>query len=430
MEENLLATTTATPSNPRKNFVPAQKYLFIGALLLGFLGAALAQVVQTSTIVPLNSINVIAARTAANPAFNLADLKTYAGLPVGSVESYPAASAWGTAIFIPQYHKNPGSDASETKNDSAQKTQEEIYQVISFLLNQPAPPLVMVEGELSGPVPAEKIASLAQKIKQRDDCLSLYQSLKKALQAQHVDAKAQEALVASVDQMLAQANREIILTGAPLVEKAEGKAFTLVGAENQQTRDESKTLVRNYIYLEDRMHELARAPSTRQSQVSLFDSQYSQLLDLLLNDRKTPTAAFTALERKATDQGKTQLAALIGTTKQAFDQLVQQDSTKISQETAVAPSRDDNPYRTITSKKQLEGLIAESEKHIDAVVVDQRNRETAQNFAVVLKAEDKKVGIIQFGAGHKKGLVKELNQLGLSVIVVTPSEVVARQEVL
>ncbi|MDP3697792.1 MAG: hypothetical protein Q8R55_07335 [Candidatus Taylorbacteria bacterium] len=69
----------------------------------------------------------------------------------------------------------------------------------------------------------------------------------------------------------------------------------------------------------------------------------------------------------------------------------------------------------------------ELEKKIQDVVVDRRNKEAAKNFARTLQETDKRIGIIQFGAGHTAGLIKELNRQGISVIVVTTDEAAKRQ---
>lgn len=60
---------------------------------------------------------------------------------------------------------------------------------------------------------------------------------------------------------------------------------------------------------------------------------------------------------------------------------------------------------------------------INKYVVEERNEKAADNFLKVLKESKEKVGIIQFGAGHKEGLTKELNERGISVTVITPTEV-------
>ncbi len=216
-----------------------------------------------------------------------------AGLPASSVTFYSTPAAKGVAIYIPQVHKNPGSQAADVSNNDAEIAQNQIYKIISFLTRQTGIKYVMTEGEMYGPVPQAKLDSLRSNLHKLEQ-----------------NKNSQEARILE---------REVILKGAAHKLKAEGENFALYGAENKDTYEKSAKIVRNYV-------------ATR--------------------------------------------------------------------------SKD-------------------SARQIQAVVVDQRNKETAENFAKGLTAEKTEVGILQFGAGHKKGLVAELQSQGLSVIVITPNEVSA-----
>lgn len=366
-------------------------------------------------------------------AFNLTNSLTYQGLPVGEVKSYQTENSWGTAIFIPQYHKNPGTEAQDKKNDSATTTQEQIYQILGFLTSQAKIKLIMVEGELFGEVPAEKVANLAQRIDRRNQCLSLLNSLKSELDKQSLDSKAEQSLYQKLHSQLVQADRETSLEGAALKLKVTGQNLTLVGSENEQTQKESKVLVRNYLYLEDRLNEL-EDPNLSKKQLSFksLDSNYDQLIRLLLDTKSDTTAAeeFIALYQKASSLGKNNLKTLLQETEQAFANLDPQSQADIGSRLGLinsskdqAPSRDDNPYQHITSQTKLKQLMDQSEQQIDEVVVKRRNQETAQNFAQALKNQKSDIGILLFGAGHEEGLISELQNSGLSVIVIKPQEV-------
>jgi pheromone shutdown protein TraB len=89
-------------------------------------------------------------------------------------------------------------------------------------------------------------------------------------------------------------------------------------------------------------------------------------------------------------------------------------------------SRANNPYRKISDKQVLQERLAEVERHLEEVVVDQRNQEVAVNAAQIMKDQDKSFAVVQFGAGHATGLVEELNKQGITVITVTPQEVADR----
>jgi nucleoside-diphosphate-sugar epimerase len=54
--------------------------------------------------------------------------------------------------------------------------------------------------------------------------------------------------------------------------------------------------------------------------------------------------------------------------------------------------------------------------------IDNLSMGSRENFADAMKEKGIKAGVLQFGAGHKDGLIKELNKRGISVIVITPLE--------
>ncbi|MEK7097573.1 MAG: hypothetical protein AAB906_01880, partial [Patescibacteria group bacterium] len=72
---------------------------------------------------------------------------------------------------------------------------------------------------------------------------------------------------------------EIILQGAPYKLKAEGADLTFYGAEVESTREEGKVIVRDYIYLNDRINNLENTQAMRTGRTqSLFPAN---MLDIL-----------------------------------------------------------------------------------------------------------------------------------------------------
>jgi pheromone shutdown protein TraB len=67
----------------------------------------------------------------------------------------------------------------------------------------------------------------------------------------------------------------------------------------------------------------------------------------------------------------------------------------------------------------LDKLLSKIEERIKEVVIDKRNREAAENARYALEETGKTSAMVQFGAGHTDGLVKEMNAQGLSVVVIT-----------
>ncbi len=356
----------------------------------------------------------------------LSNARTYQGMPVGEISSHPVDHALGTAILIPQFHHNPGTDPQEKINDAAETTQQQIYTVLQYLIEQHGIRMVMVEGEIFGNVSQEKIERLAKKIVSRDSFSAQCDTLEQALARDPLDPKTEGRLLNKLAQAEKEVDREIILKGAPLVLKAEGASLTLYGSENKKTQEASAKLIRNYIYLNDRAQELARAPRQQKTTRQLFSGDIQELLLQLLSAEGTDAAAreFSTLTALAQKSNNAQLTKLLKKTEDAFTQLQEQDnSLSINTATNKTPSRSENPYQNIRSEKEIQELLEDTEEQIDTLVLEQRNSETAENFSKALVESNENVGVLPFGAGHKEGLVRELNARGYSVVVVIPKEV-------
>lgn len=385
------------------------------------------------TLLPHNKIGSYVQK----PKIDVTNPAAYQFIAVGKVDFHKTPKAWGTAIFVPQLHKYPGSNASDTENDAAAIAQGEIYEIIRFLVEKARISLVVTEGELTGTVPVEKVAKVSQKIQNRNKCLSLYKSLKYELAKENSSISLQTKLFAKLDQMLVRGKRDIALTGGAIRLKAENIPLALVGAENKETQNLSKTLVRNYVYLQDRAKQLNDLAPQDSQTYQLFDTRLQTLFELFNEDSSSPRSEFAALSLEAAQKGKERLLVMIQKTEKAFINMENSVREEKSTSKSImlqsllandAPSRSNNPYSTIRSKKQLENMMEEVEHQIEDVVVQRRNRETAQNFANAVKTEKTLIGILQFGAGHLEGLVAELQKQGLSVIVVMSKEVLQSRQ--
>ena len=134
-------------------------------------------------------------------------------------------------------------------------------------------------------------------------------------------------------------------------------------------------------------------------------------------------ADFSAIENEANAGGKTSTVSALAAVKKIYLEIKDSENKKDAATAVGVPLRQDNPYVNISDLSVIQSKIKDSEAKIQTVVIDQRNQETASNFADALKSNKTNIGILQFGAGHEDGLVKELNKKGLSVIVVVPTQV-------
>lgn len=362
----------------------------------------------------------------------------YQGLPVGEVKTYSASQAWGTVIYLPQFHKSPVNEATDKVNDISVNAQSETYQILDFLSKSAGVNLVMVEGNLYGEVPAEKIAPLANKIEKKKELASLEGDLIKAFEDHDINPPLEKQLLEQLSRETNKLDREITLEGAPRVMKAEGKDIKLYGAEDKPTYDQSIKIYEDYRYLSDRINQLNNPLAGKSSLVNsqsffLNGGSFSPLKDsgalndvlkLLVNRRSAPP--FAALEAAALAKGKNDLADLIKKTEAVYNELENNIPRGVmvnnSKETLLGSS---NPYTKVTNKGELQKKLAVRKTDVEEVIVKKRNSTTAENMANALRAEKKSVGILQFGAGHEEGLVKDINNQGLTVVVVKPKEIVA-----
>jgi hypothetical protein len=358
-----------------------------------------------------------------------------AGLPIGRVEKHTADDPWGYTVYIPQIHKNPASETGDKINDSAEITQKETYKMLDYLVNEKEMDFVMAEGDLYGEVPADKIGKLSEKIRLREELESRLKELKT-----HT-ANSKMALIASPVMIRgAKAidflDREIALAGAPYAIKAEGANMNLYGAENHETREECTHLVRDYIYQKDRISALSvnqggEAMTLEASGANKTVSLKTELLKKLLSKNGAQNNPLTRLfvaddsredHGRIINNGANDVGGLISEINEIYLEIEKLYS--ISANGAGArPGRMDNPYNSIDNPEELNKIHKETEKMIEEIVLEKRNREAAENFARALKQENENTGILQFGAAHEEGLVNELIKQGLSVIVISPNEV-------
>ena len=422
------------------------------------------------------------------PAFDTPSVNPDAGkelsnlpddLPVGEITVFPADNAWGTAIYTPQNHRYPGTSLGDAKNDSAQLAQEQIYQIQSYLYDQYHIDYFMAEGDLYGAVPEDKISALNDKIALRDQLADNLDNLETALADDQSAASFAGQLREQGDKTLAALDREIILAGAAYKLKAENNdGIALYGAENGDTRDKCTVIVRNYIYEQDQLAQcssgtggsLAQAqtggttgqnitdklqqfkdkllsanPDLKQmidklGNMAILDLNSStigslgaggDIMSLLTGANANPftmlNSTLSYIETFANGTGHSDLTGLVGQVKSTCQSITDMETAQ-TVTPADAPSRQDNPYAGISDPDKLQGMIDQSEQDINDYVIDQRNREAADYFAQGLKEVGANVGVLQYGAGHEDGLVKELNNEGLTVIVVKPDEVLRREQ--
>lgn len=385
-------------------------------------------------------------------------------LPIGDIVIEKDEDDWGVVLYIPQYHRYPGSDVADTRNNPGQRAQEDIYLILQEVFTDVPVKLAFVEGEFAGVVNDEKRASL----RERMDALSAFESeVAKVPEIFAGDMTEEELkeLMTRADETIVFMRRALILEGAPENLWAEGADIQLLGTENEQTKAESAELVRNHVYLQDRLNAVSQQPRVTQTGLlgSFKLSNPQELMQLPVGERKAfmKQALLKMILEKF--QGNAQvsemlLAKLGGLTsnkssvadyleklegfeatfyeKQAEDEAIFMDGFVEQWKKLIAvpkaetadvktplPSREDNPFSHIQDRQQLQLLMNQNEAKMKEIVVERRNHETAENVSRQMKELNENISLLQYGAGHTEGLVEELRKQNLSVITIVPKTV-------
>lgn len=391
----------------------SKKLFLLWAFLLGV-------TTTVSLFSPLAEVNAAGATTTTS-AQSISSALSQAGLPIGNITAKTVQNPKGLVVYLPQVHLNPGTQPSDSANNTAVIAQNELYSITSNLVKNESLGFVMAEGDMYGPVPSDKISIIKSKIDARNSLSSAASELQNLSQSGNADQSLATKIASETSSVVQSADRNTILQGAPYKLKAEGGNFTLYGAENPTTYEQSADLVRRYIYLQDRMGQLSGggAGSMRTS----FDMSSIQSLVGNASPSSPIASDLKTLESESSQKGQSQAVAVAQKMETAIATLNSPDYQ--APQTQNAPSRADNPYSSITDPNQISSMMQSLETQINATVIEQRNKETATNFAKALSETGNYAGILQFGAGHEDGIVPALNSQGLDVLIVTSREVLS-----
>lgn len=352
----------------------------------------------------------------------IANPRTYSGLPVESSTLYNTTSSRGVAILIPQSHRYPGSEVEDSINDTAMVVQNNIYKLLSFLTHTFSITTIMAEGDPYGPVDPAKLSRIAEQ-NQSDVILgSSVQALQSEVAKDERLMRFSKDLVNQSTAVHNSTSRALILEGAPYKLKAEGANITLYGSENMETVEEGKLVVRDYIYLQDRLAALSQETEAEQLAPQNDLASIQALMNILSPAQPTDRLLKTlnSLERVLTTNPKDTVQSLISSTRQSLERMTEALKAPNNQQEEIAPSRSNNPYANETNRTALEEKRQVLEAKITDVVVNKRNEETAEHFSQMLEAERTQIAILQYGAGHEAGLVEELQERAISVVVIRP----------
>jgi hypothetical protein len=398
----------------------------------------------------------------------LASQDVFSGLPVAEISTHPVESSQGLAIFIPQNHKYPGSKLEDPRNDSVEKTQREIYRILTSLNKNFGIGLIVNEGELAGKVAPEKgkTAYVRKLLEVRESLLSGWQIIRSLAREGKLNQAEYDQVSDELEKVLSAINREAALTGAPYILQTYLDGVEVYGSENQETREKCQEIVRDYIYQYDALVNAA-SPGARakrndiavlnpswpeknpqsgkdpdslsvQAMLEIGDtaSDSKTMSSRLLDQRPSVASKLTRdleeigaeYEQNGEKRPAQAVKRLLEFLAELEGILASSGQTTDSERPAGSfPPRAGNPYWHIRDMEKIQQMIKEAEKDINNYVIELRNEEAAANFAAALKQAGEKAGIIQFGAGHEDGLIKALNHRSITVIMIKPTEVKKRE---
>lgn len=398
---------------------------FIGTLsLLGHVFFPVSQTpVNQNVNQQLSATNTVAIIDVATTTYKTSlNQQTFNNLPITSIEQHTATNSWATAIVFPQSHRYPGSDITDPVNDDAMVVQNQIYSIISRLYNQNHINFVMAEGDLNGPVPIEKISYINQEIILKKQLADESSNLKKLLPASGANQAYLTNFYNQIDKITSYLERDITLAGAPYQFMAEGNNLVLYGAENASTREASANIVRDYVYLNDRLSQLGGGTQLTSAPTNSGTSVNASIMSLISSlgaQQKSQTleSYFPSLGTIAGTN--TTLINAINQIKDTYHKIQGLNQTQNTAVSSATPSRSNNPYSSISDVKQIQTLLNKNNTKMTDVVLNQRSTDAADNFAQALKTQNLNTGIIVFGAEHTAGLIKDLNAKGISVISIS-----------
>ena len=337
-----------------------------------------------------------------------------------NVEKFTVPNAVATVIFIPQIHKEPTTDALDSKNDQAVLVQKEILNLINSLVGQNNLRLIMDETDLYGPVPGDKIS----KIQKGMYLIPEYEKTSTELANEYVKSggskEMADQLLKSTKQKIVDFERRLYLVGAPAIVESENKNAIVYGSQNKATIEECRLRLRDIVKIEKK---LASFEAKQNSAVSM--SNNSDLIQSLKNLSGNKSAgAFS--EIKNSQQEFPQLGTRIEDFEKISSEIDKLNDFETEPTNAGLESFSDyRPVGDITNLNQneLKKLYDKQYDEFMVIAKDRRSEEVSDNAIKMMEDNNQSAAILVFGAQHKDQIITELNNKNVNVVVITPDSI-------
>lgn len=343
-----------------------------------------------------------------------------------NVEKHLVPNAKETVIYIPQVHKDPTSNMSDTVNDQAVVIQKEISRMLQTLVDKNHINYVMDETDNYGPMPADKVQKIKNGLANID---RLHADVNKLID-DYVKAGGDQA---TADQMKTDSDtkvesykRNIYLTGGAAVLAATDTDAHVYGSQNPATIAEATKQLQNIVYIEQRINELQSANPTTGGAGATSGAgatgSASNILSMLGSGNASPQVSpIQPIKEFAAKNNNKELQDEINKVTSESQAILSVSSYETAPPaSATSAQAQTNPYANETDLNKLKQMDQDATNQFMKIAKDQRSQEAADNVDKMIQSNNQTVGVLVMGAQHKDQLVTDLNNKGISVIVITP----------
>jgi len=327
-----------------------------------------------------------------------------------NVEEFWVPGATKTVIYIPQIHKKPGSADNDAKNDQAVAVQKEIVGILGKLKSENNMDGTMDEADLYGPMPANKLEQMRANIDDINQIRKLADSISNQYLSDGGSGQVANNFKAAADKEVSKRERSIYLIGGAAVFAAKEPSVTVYGSQNKETIDKAKVMLQDITFMEERIAQLDKLSGKSTSSANSSTANLEEIYRLL-GDGSDNIQSLISTINKVSDPD------LLSQTKEFYSLLNKSNSTIIESLTASAPLNPyANTYNLTDLKRKHDNLLNEFTK----IAKDQRSEEVSENIIKAMSETGQSSFSLVFGAGHKEQIIKDLNDKGVSVVVITP----------
>lgn len=328
-----------------------------------------------------------------------------------NVEKHLVPGAESTVIYIPQIHKEPTSNMSDSKNDKAFLVQKEISEILNSIIENNKINYIMDETDIYGPMPEDKIG----KIKEGLELLKKYNELSQAIANQYVSSGGSKD---NADQFLKltakeaeKFERKLYLTGGSSVVEVTNSNAVVYGSQNPDTIQECRLRLQDIVKMEKKITSFEKTAS-KDTKTTSKDN----LLGLLSRTGSSQTDPLSKIK----DFGGQDLSN-VAEFKEISGKMDKTQGFETGKTSDVAAN-----YAPVNieglSYSQLKKLYDQKYSEFMEIAKDRRSEEVAQNVIEMMSQNGQKSSVLVFGAQHQEQIVKALNDKKVNVVVITPTQ--------